>query len=102
MMALRIGFKDMPSAMPPSREHVGAAGVLELVGKFEQPTQQGGAVVIGEIDEAGLGDEAAKFDQVMRALAALHDPGSCIEARGDGFSPSRQRQGLGQRPYRRQ
>lgn len=87
--------------MPPPREHVGAAGVLKLIGKFEQPAQQSRAVVVGKIDEAGLGDEAAKFDQVMCALTALHDPGSRIEARGDGFSPSRQRQGLGQRPQRR-
>jgi len=81
----------MPSAMPPSREHVGAAGVLELIGEFEQPAQQSRAVVVGKIDQAGLGDEAAKFDQVVSTLAALHDPGSRIEARGDGFSPSRQR-----------
>ena len=101
MMTLRIDFKDMPSAMSPPRQHVGAAGVLELVGKFEQPAQQGGAVVVGEIDQAGLGDEPAKLDQVVSTLAALHDPGSRIEARGDGFSPSRQRQGLGQRPQRR-
>jgi hypothetical protein len=79
----------MPAAMSPPREHVGAARVLELIGEFEQSAQQSRAIVVSEIDEPGLDDEAAKFDQMVSALAALHDPGSRIEARGDGFSVKR-------------
>ncbi|GEM_PF-3335154 len=58
-MALRIGFKDVPPAMSPPRQHVSAADILELVGKFEQPAEQSRAIVVSEIDQAGLGNEAA-------------------------------------------
>jgi len=62
----------------------------EAVGQFEQAAQKGGAIVVSEINQAGLGDEAAQFDQVMGAFAALHDPGPRVLARCGGFSPPRQ------------
>ena len=47
---------------------------LELVGHPEKGAVDSGAVVVGEIDDAGFDDEAAKLDQVSCALAAFDLP----------------------------
>lgn len=47
---------------------------LELVGYPEQRAVDHGAVVSGEVHDPGLNDEAAEFDQMPGALAALDLP----------------------------
>ena len=44
---------------------------LELVGHPEQCAVDHGAIVAGQVHDPGLDDEAAEFDQMPRALAAL-------------------------------
>jgi len=64
-------------------------------------SQQSGAIVGREIDQAGLLDEAAEFDQVSGAFASLHDPGSRIGACAGGFSAPDCRRRSTQRRLRR-
>ena len=47
---------------------------LELVGHPEQRAVDDGTVVFRQIDESGLDDEAAEFNQMSRALTALDLP----------------------------
>jgi hypothetical protein len=44
---------------------------LELVGHPKQRAENDGAIIAGQIHHTSLDDEAAQFDQVPRALAAL-------------------------------
>jgi hypothetical protein len=45
--------------------------LLELIGEFEEGAEEGGAVVVDQLDEAGFLDEAAEFDELTGAGAAL-------------------------------
>ncbi len=47
---------------------------LELFGNPEQCAEDYGTVVAGQLHDSGLDDEAAEFDQMPRALAALDLP----------------------------
>ena len=47
---------------------------LEEIGEFEERAIEQRAIVIGELDQPGLDDQAAEFDQVTGPFAALHDP----------------------------
>ena len=47
---------------------------LKLVGHPKQRTKDGGAVVADQVHDTGFYDEAAEFDEVPRALAALDLP----------------------------
>ena len=47
---------------------------LELIGHPKQRAKDGGAIIAGQLHDASLDDEAAEFDQVPRALAALDLP----------------------------
>ena len=57
-----------------SRARAVVATILELTGEFEKRPQQRGAIVIDKLDEAGLLDEAAEFDQMAGAGAAVLHP----------------------------
>ena len=60
-------------------EHAGlfAMIALQLVGHPEQRAVDHGAVVACQVDDPGLDDEAAEFDQMSRALSALQARMSC-------------------------
>lgn len=47
---------------------------LELLGDPKHRSVNDGAIVIGQINDAGLEDETAEFDQMSGALAALDLP----------------------------
>jgi hypothetical protein len=47
---------------------------FELVSHPEQRTENGGAIIAGQIDDPGFDDKATAFDQMPRALAALDLP----------------------------
>ena len=47
---------------------------FELVCHPEQRAEDDGAIIAGQVHDPGLDDEAAQFDQVPRALAALDLP----------------------------
>jgi hypothetical protein len=44
---------------------------LELVGHPEQRAKDGGAIIAGQVHDTSLDDEAAEFNEMPRALAAL-------------------------------
>jgi hypothetical protein len=46
----------------------------ELCCRFDQYAVEDRTIVIGEFDEAGLGNQAAKLDQLTRTFTALHLP----------------------------
>ena len=56
---------------------------LEHLGEFEERAIEQRAIVIGELDQPGLDDQAAEFDQVTGTFAALHNPVAGIVP-GDG------------------
>ena len=56
---------------------------LEQIGKFQKRAVEQRAIVIGNLDQPGFDDKAAKFDQVTGPFAALHDPVASIVT-GDG------------------
>lgn len=95
--ARRSGFERSFSAPPPQRQKIVTPVRLQHVGEAEEAAEQGGAVVVREIDQAGHLHQTAQFDQVMCPLASLHDPGPLVMTRGDRFSPPRHGEGLGQR-----
>ncbi len=47
---------------------------LELIGHPEQCAKDGGAIIAGQVHDTSFDNEAAQFDQMPRALAALDLP----------------------------
>ena len=43
-------------------------------GRVNEQPENYGAIIAGDLDQVGLGDEPAEFDQLARAFAALHLP----------------------------
>ena len=56
----------------------GVVSATEAIGQFHEGAEHGGAVVVGQRDEAGLLHEAAEFDEVAGAGAALDGPGTGV------------------------
>lgn len=54
---------------------------LKLVRHPEERAENDGAIVTGQVDDAGFDDQPAEFDQMSRALAALDLPCSHIMPR---------------------
>jgi len=57
------------------------AGVVrsaEPVGQLHEGAEEGGAIVVGQLDQAGFLDEAAELDEVAGALAACLGPVSHV------------------------
>jgi hypothetical protein len=76
-----VGIEGAQAAAAPADEKVGPAyflvfilSQLELVCDLEEGTEQGSAVIVGQLDEAGLLHEATQLDEVTRALAPLTYP----------------------------
>src|SRR3546814_18040652 len=65
----------------PERQHI--AGILtpRASRQFEHRAIEGGAIVVGQIDEARLLDEAAQLDQVAGPFLASHHPFSSEDRR---------------------
>ena len=59
--------------MPPGKRCV-ALLITKQVGDREKSAVDRGAIVVRKVDQFGFDDEAAEFDQVPRALAAIHGP----------------------------
>src|SRR3546814_19851781 len=75
--------------------------------QFEHRAIEGGAIVVGQIDEARLLDEAAQLDQVAGPFLASHHPFPAVMAALSGFSSERRLLEFRLRPedglhYRRQ
>jgi len=58
----------------PGRSRLFAVITFELVFHPEQRAEDDGAIIAGQVHDTSLDDEAAQFDQVPRALAALNLP----------------------------
>ena len=86
-MLLDLGMGSVLNRELARRTHDnGAVGTRGEVCEAEQGAIDHGAVVAGQLDQTGLGHQAAEFDQMAGAFASLHDPGSCVIARPEGFS----------------
>jgi len=59
----------------------------ELVGQLHHGAEQGGAVIAGEFDEAGLVDEAAEFDELACSCASFLDPIAGVVQGLDALDP---------------
>ncbi len=80
---------------PPEGNDLLTGLVPELVGKFEDGTIEGGAVVVHKIDKPGFNDEPADLNKMAGAFAPFHDPVSrvmfgplCFEAVTGGRYPA--------------
>ena len=69
--AVALSLEPLLPLRGPPASRVFALIALELVGHPEQCAVDDGAVVAGQIHDPSLDDEAAEFDQMPRALAAL-------------------------------
>jgi hypothetical protein len=66
-------------------------------GEFEKGPIEHGPIIAGEINEPGLYDETAEFDQMFGSFPPIHDPDSCVMSRAPGFEPVFRRYGSPER-----
>ena len=83
---LLVRLERAEAAAPPACEGIAETFALafnlflsllpasQLIGQFEEGAEQGGAIVVDQIDEAGLLHQAAEFDELPGAGAALLHP----------------------------
>ena len=79
----------MEAAASPACEQFGLAFVLAFIGlqpvrQLQEGTEQGGAVIFGQLDQAGFVHEAAQLDQVACALASFTRPIAGVRASACG------------------
>jgi len=58
---------------------------FELLSHPERRTDNGGAIIAGQVDDPGFDDEAAELDEVPRALSALDLPCAHVMSRPCGL-----------------
>ena len=87
-----LSLERAVSAASPEQQRSLAVFAPEPVRDREESPVEHRAIVARQIDEPGLGDETAEFDQLPRPVAPVHDPGSRVIPRLPGFrSPPRRR-----------
>ena len=74
---------------------------LEFAGHPQQRAENHGAIIAGQVHDPGLDDEAAEFDQMSRALAALDLPGPHVMPRQRRLMPVVRRSIVVERRQRR-
>jgi len=84
-----------PSSMTPEGQDTGAILAGEAVGQMEKPPEEGGAIVAGKLDEAGLLNQAAELYELARAFPSLTDPVARVLAGHGELSPGPHRRGPG-------
>jgi hypothetical protein len=85
VLVLGLRLKRPLPAASPERQGVLAVVALQHRRQGQEGAVERGAIIAGEIDEAGLLDETAELDQVTGPLAPLHDPGPRVEPGALGF-----------------
>ena len=91
-VGILVRLEGAEAATAPACEQFGTTCVLvftllQPVCEFQECTEQCGAVIVGQIDEAGFLHEAAQLDQVTCALASFADPIAGIGAGAGGIHP---------------
>ncbi len=81
----RIRLERLPSLRGPERACPFSLVASELVSHPEQRAEDRGAVVAGQVHDAGFHDEAAEFDELPRALASLDLPRAHVMSRPCGL-----------------
>ena len=66
--------ESLLSLYGPERSYLFTLIALEILCHPEQRAEDDGAIIAGQVHDTRLDDEAAQFDQVPRALAALDLP----------------------------
>ena len=87
---IAFGRKGAQAGPAPPRPEVGGVVVTqapELAGNLQKRPEQGGAIVLDQLDQPSLGDQAAEFDQMPGALAAFLDPIARVGAGACGIEP---------------
>lgn len=80
-----FGFENSAPASPPDL-HQGCVFLpLEQVGQTKESSKQSGSIIIGEIDQARLLDEAAQLNELTGASSALDGPGAIVGACAGGL-----------------
>jgi hypothetical protein len=74
-----VGIEFAQAAAAPAGEQIGAAdslisSILKATGEVEEGAEQGGAVIVDELDQAGFLDEAAELDEMAGAGTTILDP----------------------------
>ena len=68
-------------------EAAGESAVTAEVYEIEQRAVEGGAIVVGQIDQPGFLNQPAQLNQVTRSFATLHDPAPAIRSPFRRFRP---------------
>jgi len=76
-------FESPKAAAAPKDEVHFAVLAPEQIGELEKPAEQGGAIIGGQFDETGFGDETAELDEMVGALAAVQNPRPLVGTRDD-------------------
>jgi hypothetical protein len=85
----------------PQRSCPFALIAFEFVGAPEQRAEDRSAVVAGQVHDSGFDDEAAEFDEMTRALAALDLPRAHVMSGFCGLMPVARRSVAQERRQRR-
>ena len=83
-----FGGEHAQAVPPPASAEVGGVGVArapELPGEVEQGAEQGGAVVVQQLHQVRLEDEAAQLNQVPGALPPCLGPIARVGAGAGGI-----------------
>jgi len=73
------------SAPSPTGQCLRALLIAQPLRDSQQRAIDHGAIVAGQFDQSGLGDQPAKLDQVTGAFSPLHDPFACVTTRRGGL-----------------
>lgn len=83
-LGLALLVKGAKAGVAPAGAELGGrrlvVAVLQIGGEFEEGAEEGGAVVVHQLDETSLGDEAAELDEMTGAVAARSGPVAGVRA----------------------
>ena len=80
-------FECALAAPAPQQERLVSPLALQCRGGLDENAEDRRTIIVSEVDEPRLGNQAAKFDQLARALAALHVPRALIMPRPLALEP---------------
>ncbi len=69
------------AAPPPQRQMLLAVLTAELCCSFDEQAEDRRTIVVGQLNKPGLGNQAAKLDQLPRPLPSFHLPLARVSAR---------------------
>ena len=82
-----IGIERSLAAPPPQRERFLAILAPQRRSTSDQEAENHGSVIVGQLDQPGLCDQSAQFDQLPRSLTPRHLPRPRVMPGSPGEQP---------------